>query len=382
MAGEGDAVAADRSADRDRAAIDDVELDDDVEPDDDTDAFDEDLWLDRISRKLGMGWLSDMLPGNIPPSYLYAVVTITTLELVVGAYSYAMGEPIIYLQNPFFVFQPIALLAAVYGSRSLRRRYYHVMKEMRIDDRVDESERLTDIIPSWLPWTVFLSALAINYIRMFALGGPITIYREMNLAAVIGWTVSNPVWASIATQFFAVYLSVELIAPRRLRNSDVGIDFLDPEGLGGLRPIGELIKHAYYYVVAGLIAFALLLYGPAIIGIEMERTAATNIVFTAIWAGSIATVGYAVFTLHRFMRDEKRHELRRLKSIEQRLVENRWDIKRYVVSGEDRDTVEELRRRMEMVSSTNEYPATFSIWSQLLLSIIIPKATQLLVARI
>lgn len=376
MTGERDAVAADASADRDAIGINDVE------PTDHADAFDEDLWLDRISRKLGMGWLSDVLPGNIPPSYLYAVVTITTLELIVGAYSYAMGEPIIYLQNPFFALQPIALLAAVYGSRSLRRRYYHVMKEMRIDDRTDNPERLTDIIPPWLPWAVFLSALAINYVRMFALGGPVTIYREINLAAVIGWTVSNPVWASIATQFFAVYLSVELIAPRRLRNSDVGIDFLDPEGLGGLRPIGELVKHAYYYIVAGLIAFALLLYGPAIVGIELERTATTNLVFTAIWVGSISTVGYGVFTLHRFMRGEKRRELRRLKSIEHRLVENRWDIKRYVVSREERDTVEEIRRRMQMVSATNEYPATFSIWSQLLLSIIIPKATQLLIASI
>lgn len=379
MAREGESATADAGRERDAFDIDDIEGGDAAEL---TDAFDEDLWLDRIARRLGMGWLSAKLPGDIPPSYLYAVVTIVSLELILGTYSYAIGEPVIYFQNPFFVFQPIGLLGAVYGARSLRRRYHRVTEEMQISERTDKPEQLTDIIPSWLPWVLFLSMVAVNYVRLFALGGPVAVYREVNIVAVIGWTVSNPVWASIATQFFTVYLSVELIAPRRLRHSDVGVDFLDPEGLGGLRPIGELIKHAYYYIVAGLVAIGLVLYGPAIVGIEWERTAATNLIFTTVWLASVATVGYAVFTLHRFMRDEKRRELHRLRSIEQRLVENRWDIGFQIDTREDRDTVEEVRRRMEMVSATNEYPATFSIWSQLLLSIVLPKAAQLFVARI
>ncbi|RLM82126.1 hypothetical protein D3D02_18905, partial [Halobellus sp. Atlit-38R] len=175
----------------------------------------------------------------------------------------------------------------VYGSRSLRRRYHEVTVEMRIRNRTDDPERLTNVIPSWLPWTVFLSVVAVNYVRLFALGGPVAVYQDANLAAVIGWTVANPVWASIATQFFTVYVAVTLIAPRRLRDSDVGVDFLDPEGLGGLRPIGELVKHAYYYVVAGLVAIGLVLYGPAIVGIEWERTTATNLIFTTVWLSSV-----------------------------------------------------------------------------------------------
>ncbi|RLM63211.1 hypothetical protein DVK05_07935 [Halorubrum sp. Atlit-8R] len=379
MAEERDAVPADAEREWDAIDIDDIGGFDVAgigEP------FDEDLWLDGLARKVGMGHLSDALPGSVPPSYLYALVTIGVLELVLGAYSYAIGEPVIYLQNPFFLLQPIGLLAAVYGSRSLRRRYHEVTVEMRIRNRTDDPERLTNVIPSWLPWTVFLSVVAVNYVRLFALGGPVAVYQDANLAAVIGWTVANPVWASIATQFFTVYVAVTLIAPRRLRDSDVGVDFLDPEGLGGLRPIGELVKHAYYYVVAGLVAIGLVLYGPAIVGIEWERTTATNLIFTTVWLSSVATVGYAVFTLHQFMRDEKRRELHRLRAMEERLVEDRWGVGFQRASSEKQGVLEGVRRRMERVSATQEYPATFSIWSQLLLSIVIPKAVQLVVARI
>lgn len=34
------------------------------------------LWLDRIARMLGFGWLSERIPGDLPPSYLYTYSTI------------------------------------------------------------------------------------------------------------------------------------------------------------------------------------------------------------------------------------------------------------------------------------------------------------------
>ncbi|MFW5896360.1 MAG: hypothetical protein ACOCUA_03150, partial [archaeon] len=179
----------------------------------------EDLWLDRIARKLGMGWLSDKLPGDIPPAYLYAIIMIGCIESVLSTHAYLEGEPVIYIQNPFFVFQPIALLGAVYGSRSLRQRYHRVTEEMSIQKRAENPERLINLVPSWLPWILFIIAICLNFARMFALGGPIEIYREVNLSSLIGWTIANPVWASIATQFLAVYLSVEIIAPWRLLKS-------------------------------------------------------------------------------------------------------------------------------------------------------------------
>lgn len=344
--------------------------------------FDEDLWLDRLARHVGFGWLSRRLPGNIPPSYLFAVILVGTIAPTVNIYAYLAGEPVVYLQNPLFVLQPLALVGSVFGARALRRRYHRVTQEMRIEDRTDNHEPLVNIVPTWLPWILITGALLQIAARVWALGGFAAIYREDGITAVIGWAIMNPLWSVLAAQFVAVYLAIEILAPWRLYNSDIGIDFLDPEGLGGLRPIGELVKHAYYYMVAGLIAFALVVYGPIVSVESWEPTATTSIVFTAIWIGTVATVAFAVFILHQFMREEKRRELHRLDQMLREAIDNPWDIKTYDVDEERERLVDELRERSNTVSDTREYPATFSIWSQLLFSIVLPKAVQLLLATV
>lgn len=344
--------------------------------------FNEDLWLDRIARRLGFGWLSDLLPRNVPPSYLYAVILVVTLETIISIRGILVGEPSVYLQNPFFVLQPIGLLGLVYGARSLRRKYHRVMYEMCIEDRTEDPDQFTDIVPNWLPWTLTFIAVTATYIQVALLGGPVEIYRESGLGVMLGWTIANPVWATITVQFMVVYVSIELIAPWRLWKSDIGIDFFDPEGLGGLRPIGELVKHTYYYAVVGLVAYALVLYGPILSAPEWEANQGTSILFTAVWLGTVATVAFAVFVLHRFMHREKRDELHRLRMLEQEHIDNPWDGKPHESTGAKEALINDIRQQMDRVSATSEYPATFSIWSQLLLSIIIPKASQLLIAGV
>lgn len=344
--------------------------------------FTDDLWLDRVARRFGFGRLAAVLPGQIPPSYLYAGILIFFIDGVLNGRAYLIGESVVYLQNPFFIFQPLTLLTAVYGARNLRSRYQQVMHEMDIANRASEPDQLLDIVPFWLPWAFFILLCGVNFLRIASLGGPTTIYNDQGLSSLIGWLVANPIWASIAAQFLAVYLGIVLLAPWRLWHSEISINFLDPEGLGGLRPIGELVKHAYYYLVAGLIAFALLLYTPGLSTPELERTAATNVSFTIAWVAAVATVAAGVFMLHRFMRKEKRHELHRLKKIKQQHIENPWNITEYTIAKEKEPIVTEIDERMERVSATNEYPATFSIWSQLLLSIVLPKAAQILIASV
>jgi hypothetical protein len=342
----------------------------------------QDLWLDRLARRIGFGWVADRFPGQIPPSYLYAIVMILSIEVALQGRSYLVSGTAHILQNPFFILQPIGLLGAVYGSRALLKRYHQVMEEMNISERASSPERLIHIVPNWLPWVLFLGTVSVPYIRMLSLGGPTAVYRDYGLSGFLGFTVANPIWLSIAAQFFAVYLSIVLLAPWRLSKSGIGIHFLDPEQLGGLRPIGELIKHAYYYMVAGLIIVALVVYEPVLSDPTVEVTAATNLFFTLAWVGTIATIAFGVFILHRFMHQEKRRELHRLETVRKRHTNNPWDIATYTVSQDKEDIVKEIQHRMDVVSKTNEYPATFSIWSQLLISIVLPKAVQLFITNI
>jgi hypothetical protein len=344
--------------------------------------FDEDLWLDRLARRVGFGWLSRRLPGDIPPSYLFAGILVGTVAPTINIYAYFTGASVVYLENPLFVLQPVAIVGSVVGARALRRRYHRVTQEMNIVDRTDTPEPLLDIIPTWLPWAIFGAALLQISVRVWALGGFRAIYRANGLTGVVGWGLMNPLWSVLAAQFVATYIAIEIIAPWRLYHSDIGVDFLDPEGLGGLRPIGELVKHAYYYMVAGLIVFALVVYGPIVSAPSWGPTATTSTVFTGIWLGTVATVAFAVFVLHQFMRTEKRRELHRLNQLLRTARTNPWDIKRYEVDDEKQPLIEKLEHRTEIVSATREYPATFSIWSQLLMSIVLPKAVQLILASV
>jgi len=333
------------------------------------------IWLDRFARRFGFGWLARRLPGDVPPSYLYAVVTIGLSEAAIIGYSLANDISLIYAENPFFVLQPVVLLGAVYGSRTLSRAYDRVMVEMNIAERASDPGPLLDPIPSWVPWAIFVVGAGLQLLRAFV---ALDAYGVTDIIA--NFVVFPFIYLPIVAQFFAVYIAIEFLAPWRLRRSDVGIHFLDPEGVGGLRPLGELVKKAYYFVAVGLVAYALITYAPFVsTGWEVSEFA--NALFTGLWVATIGTVGFAVYTLHRFLRREKRTEIQRLEAKRRDLITDPWDVAMYDVPGDERERVEELRRRMEQVSATKEYPATFSIWSQLLLSIVIPKAIQLLIAN-
>lgn len=332
------------------------------------------IWLDRFVRYLGFGQLGTYLAPSLPPSYLYAVVTVIGWTLVsTGAELFVFDNTPIYVRNPYFLLQPLVLIAGVHGAHSLDRSYRQAIDEMRLRERSSKPEQFTDLIPTWLPWILFGVAAGLQLIRTYA---------DMADFTTVG-TVANGfvfpfVYAPIIVQFSIVYVTIEFILPWRLYRSDISIHFLDPHGVGGLRPIGELVKKAYYYIVGGLIAYALITYAPGVQGWEISTTAGT--IFTGVWLTTIATVAFAVLLLHRFLHREKRNALRNLEDELHNYIENPWEVRDYSIQEDATGEVEDIRQRIEQVSSTREYPATFSIWTQLLLSVVIPKALQLFLA--
>ncbi|WP_335999614.1 hypothetical protein [Halorientalis halophila] len=111
------------------------------------DRADRDLWLDDLASLLGFGWLARHVPGDLPPSYLYALVTVLGSNALTISYNLANGVPLIYRTNPYFVLQPVLLFAAVYGARTLQAEYDAVMAEMAIAERADDPNPLLDPVP-------------------------------------------------------------------------------------------------------------------------------------------------------------------------------------------------------------------------------------------
>lgn len=335
----------------------------------------EELWLDRLVRYFGFGQLAKRVPGDLPPSYVYAIVTIVLSNIFTISYNIVNNIPLIYSTNPFFALQPIILLGAVYGAHSLHNAYHKTLIDMRIRERATDPESLFDPVPGWLPWALFIVGAGLQLTR-----------ATLDMA---GWGVTDffanfflfPfVFLPIIVQFFIVYVTIEFFGPRQLSKSDVGVHFLDPQGVGGLRPLGELVKKAYYYIAAGLVGYALITYAP-FVDSSWTVSAAAGTIFTLVWIVTVASIAFAVFTLHRFLAQAKRKEILRLEKELQDCIENPWDVKSYEIPDEKKEKVDDLRERISRVSGTSEYPATFSIWSQILLSIILPKAIQLALAN-
>lgn len=331
------------------------------------------IWLDRVVRRLGFGWLACRLPGSPSPALTYAVVAVGLTNAILLAYTLAAGGDPVYETNPYYALEVVLLPAAVVAARSLHREYDRAMDEMRIAERTTDPDPLLNIVPRWLPW----SLLGLGITLQFLVPGPVETYGVV--ATIDNFVVLPFVYTPIVIQFFTTYFAIEILAPIRLWRSDVGIDFLDPEGVGGLRPIGELIKKSYYYVAVGLVGYALITYAP-FIDWGWRVAPEANYLFTAIWAVTIAGVAFGVFVLHRFMHREKREEIRFLRNELRDHIENPYDVKTYDVPDEKAEIVDDLRERIRRVDATGEYPATFSIWSQLLLSIALPKAIQFVLA--
>lgn len=334
----------------------------------------QELWLDRFVRHLGFGRIAGRISSDLPPSYVYTAVTVVGWTLVsAGVDVLVFRATPIYVTNPYFLLQPLALIGGVYGAHSLHRSYRDAINEMQLTERSSDPEQFVEVVPRWLPWALFGIAVGLQLVRTYT-----NLANFSTMDVVANGFVFPFVYAPILVQFFVVYLSIEFVVPLRLYQSDVGIHFLDPHGVGGLRPIGELVKKAYYYVVAGLVAYALITYAPGVEGWEISATA--GMIFTAVWVVTVATVAFAVLLLHRFLHREKRSELQQLEAELRDYIENPWEVREYTIRDDAVEEVEDLRRRINEVSSTREYPATFSIWTQLLLSVAIPKALQLFLA--
>lgn len=336
----------------------------------------QELWLDRFASYFGFNRLRKSLNLSLPPSYLYAIVTVVGWAILSTALDlfYFDVEPI-YVQNPYFLIQPIVLLISVYGAHSLRRSYDSALNEMKIHERTDNVNQFRELFPSWLPGLLLGTAATLQLVRTYA------DFSTFTQTGIIGNAIIFPfVYAPILVQILTIYVGIEFVTPWRLYKSDVGIHFLDPHDVGGLRPIGELIKKAYYFIVAGLIGYAFLIYSP---GLDVTSVSATGVaIFTSVWAASIVTVAFAVFILHRFLHREKREELERLESELRTHIQHPWEISEYNIPEDAADRVRDIQERIATVSETREYPATFNIWTQLLLSIAIPKAVQLFLASI
>lgn len=80
------------------------------------------------------------------------------------------------------------------------------------------------------------------------------------------------------------------------------------------------------------------------------------------------------------MKREKRRELTKLDKKAWKIVDKPFKIQDLEIS--DKENYDELRMRMDYINNTREYPTTFTMWAQLSIGVILPKAVQLVLSSI
>jgi hypothetical protein len=99
--------------------------------------------------------------------------------------------------------------------------------------------------------------------------------------------------------------------------------------------------------------------------------------FSSAWLVGLLSIGYSMYSIHQFMSGEKEKRIRELEDELHTALENPYDINNSRIV--DQEQLDDARRRLEQVRDTRVYPATFTMWSQIAVSVLLPQLLQLTV---
>ncbi|MGB9966430.1 hypothetical protein [Halobacterium hubeiense] len=339
------------------------------------------ILLDNVLYRIGVKQLQERLPGSPQPITIWAFSFVLFDVVLLQAYKEITGYTATFLVNPAWLLSPTLVVLAALGTSYLYAKYDRALALIDIENRTVNPEMFNTLTPYWVRLGLYSIGLLYALFNLYNLGIN-RILEAGGIAELLGVAVVLPFgYAPVFIEFLTVYIGVMIYLPRKIKKSDFAVHFLDPEGLGGLKPVGELIKLTYYLIVVGLVNYLILTYGPFAFG-EIIQTPyekpgiVVNSAFTAVWILTVGLLGYALYQLHSFLKREKQEELARLETRARDVIESPYNAMEWEVT--DDEEFQDIRNRMNYVSATKEYPTTFAMWSQILIGLVIPKAVQML----
>lgn len=336
--------------------------------------------FERIAYRLGFEKLQDRFMWLPHPLICWGIGMVFFDVIVLQAFKEFAGYPATFFVNPVWILSPAMALVAPFAIVYLHRRYDSMLQEIDVESRTDSPEVFHTLVTQKLRIVLYVIAVGYSFYVFVADVSLEAITQIGGLAELIGLVVVLPLgYGIIYSEFLATYIGIIICLPWKVRSTDFQLNFLDPEGLGGLRPVGELMKTAYYFLVLGLVNSAVQMYLPALISPITgspypDPGLYTDIIFTGVWLLAIATMVYGLAQVHWFMKREKRKELTELDQAKRKLVKHPFDVSRLEI--EETDEYYHIQNRIDHVTATQEYPTTFTMWFQILTGLLLPKAIQ------
>lgn len=336
--------------------------------------------VERIAGLFGFDALAERLPGDIYPPYLFVGFFLLFDHGVLQVYVHLNGGTHILLDYPNILAGPVAVFFAVFGIRYMSTNYDDALESVRIHDRADDPSPFERTIAWRVKLAVYAISVVVLYANIFLAVGVDSLIRPGGGGITLfNWLfVFEFVYLPVIVEFALTYYHIHFLLPKRIKQTDIGLFFYDPRNMGGFAGIGQLLKRSYYIYTAGLLLFFTVVYGGVLLSFGGTQAGLFEAVFfSAMWLVGLVSLAYSMYTMHSLMSEEKENRIRDLEAELRSLIENPDDITASSVP--DEGDLEDVERRLEQVRSTRVYPATFTMWSQIGISVLLPQVLQLAV---
>lgn len=262
----------------------------------------EGLGLDAVATELGR-------PSAGPYLYLGAWLVVDLGVLSGIQYVWLGYHPL--LVSPGAVVSYTAAAFGIWATRHLAQRYDAIA--------TTQAQRATDPAPLRRPLAPL--PLQVGMYLLFVAIALIWLSRPGVTSAILA--VEGPIvgpiklgstwlllWYPIVAEVAAVIVGIHLLLPRRLVQAGIELDFNEPDRLGGLRPVGQLVQRSTQVFYLGLLAYTILILlttFPSIPGPSPGPFLSG--VFALAWVGGFLLFLVPVVWLHRLMKRQKRNHI-------------------------------------------------------------------------
>lgn len=283
-----------------------------------------------------------------------------------------------YLQNPGSVLIPFGYTLVVGGILIVE----YESNELELASREDtkELQALFDsLMESRIKYVVVVLAVTFRIFKIQSTGFDTIASVEGPVLGFVKWVIITPfVIIPIVSEFCIIVLGLHFWIPRELRKQGIDLNLDDPKNMGGLYPIGKLLKYT-----SQIFFLSMVVYSVVIVALQYFQDLQSNpLDISAIligWVFGIAIFAVPIYWIHLHMSDWK-------ESKQMEIIQNMKQIGETPGAYPDPEleTQEELMRymsynqKLRRVDQMSEYPVDITIVQEIVAVAIIPYLVTLL----
>lgn len=348
------------------------------------------LLIEIIAEKTGFNSLSARLLGSSSYGpYLFVTIGLFIEYGIFDIYNYSVSGKSSFVTEPNSLAIPAMTIFGLLGVRYIHDGYATAVVDLGVEDDhtnidPDIRQKFEELLSFRVRLGAYFAALICYYgFIVVVLGIPELIEISGYGLVAYGQLVTFPlIIIPILTELAISYIAVHILVPRRLKEADIGLFFYDPLNLGGFEPVGDLLKRSYYIYTGILLLWFLQTHLPVMLeGIINSPYPAPGPIFqamlTAIWICGVISIGYSMFRIHNLMESKKSERLRTLENELKAAVDDPYNPSPTNIT--KREQFDDTQEQIEQVRQTKTYPTTFTMWSQIFLSALLPQALNMVV---